>query len=144
MPVLHARRGPDNIARVHLPLLAVFFLKPAVGEGSSDALYSDCHRTWPIKNRDVTRRSAEQDDPGLRNAAVTIVNDKMIGAPESQCTGREIELPLDRGHGRGQMAGLFLTQVVAHFDCERQHLDQRSGRFVVDQLGIDLAPLRGN
>src|SRR5438128_180196 len=35
-----------------------------------------------------------------------------------------------------QVAGLFLTQVVAHLDCERQHLSQRSTGVVVNQLGI--------
>ena len=58
------------------------------------------------------------------NAAVAVIDHKLIGAPESQCTGREIQLPHDRGQGRTQIAGLLLTEVVAHFDREWQHLDK--------------------
>ena len=104
----------------------------------------DGDRTGPIKKGNVTRRPAEQDDPGLRDAAVAVVDDKVIGAPEPERPGREIELPLHGGQGRRQIACLLLTEVVAHLDGERQHLDQRSGRVVVDQLRSDLPPIRGN
>jgi len=45
---------------------------------------------------DVTRRSAEHDNPRLGNAAVTVVDDEVIGAPEPERSGREVELPLCR------------------------------------------------
>ena len=88
----------------------------AGGKVSFSAFNVDGDRTGPIKDRDVIRHSAEQDNPGLRNAAVAIIDHKVIGTPQSQCTGREIELPLDRGQRRRQIAGFFLTKVVAHFD----------------------------
>src|SRR5829696_6438862 len=48
------------------------------------------------------------------------------------------------GRGPGRFPGLFLTEVVAHLDRERQHLNERSGRRVVDQFGRDLSPVRRN
>src|SRR5215204_2877213 len=111
---------------------------------SFEVFNADGDRTRVIKNRNVIGHAAEQDNPRLRNAAGAVVDDKVIGTPESECAGGEIKLPLDRGQGRRQIAGLFLTEVVAHFDREWQHLDQRSGRVVVDQLGSDLAPVAGN
>src|SRR5918994_554234 len=81
---------------------------------------------------------------GGRGPAVPVVDDEVIGAPESERPGREVELSLDRGQGRRQVAGLLLTEVVAHLDRERQHPDQRPGRVVVHQLGCDLAPVGGD
>src|SRR4051794_37906424 len=66
---------------------------------SSGAFYSDGDGTRPIEDRNVARRAAEQDDPRLRHAAVTVVDHEVIGAPEPQCTGREIQLPRDGGQG---------------------------------------------
>src|SRR5215207_5659050 len=48
------------------------------------------------------------------------------------------------GRGPGRFPGLFLTEVVALLDRERQHLNERSGRRVVDQFGRDLSPVRRN
>jgi hypothetical protein len=104
-----------------------------------DAFDSDGDLTGPIKNRNVTRHLAEQDDPRLRDAAAAIVDDEVVGAPQPERPGREIELPLEAGQGQREIPGLFLTEVVAHLDGERQHPDQRSRRIVVHQLGIDLA-----
>src|SRR5205807_2598908 len=56
---------------------------------------------------------------------------------------REMELPLYCWQRRRQIAGLFLAEMVARLDRERQHLDQRSGRIVVDQLGSNRSPVRG-
>jgi hypothetical protein len=69
-----------------------------------------------------------------RVMAVAEVDHEVIGAAESQCTGRDIKLPLDHGQKRRQITGLFLTEVIAHFNRERQHPDQRSCHLVVDQL----------
>src|SRR5947207_1341901 len=63
---------------------------------------------------------------------------------EFQSPRAPVEKSTCRSKWRRQVAGLFLAQVVAHLDCERQHLGQRSSRRVLDQLGIDLAPVRGN
>jgi hypothetical protein len=68
----------------------------------------------------------------------------VIGTPQPERSGGEIELPLDRRQGGREITGLFLTEVVAHFDREWQHLEQCLRRVVVHQLGSDLAPIRGN
>jgi hypothetical protein len=68
----------------------------------------------------------------------------VIGAPESQGAGREIELSFGRWQWRRQVAGLFLPEVVAHLERKRQHLYQRPGCCVVGQLGGGLAPGGGN
>src|SRR5829696_3969498 len=81
-----------------------------------NAFNSDGDWTGPIKNRNVTHHPAEQDDPGLRDAAGAVVDDEVIGTPKSQCPGREIKWSLEGGQGRRQIAGLFLTEVVTHFD----------------------------
>jgi hypothetical protein len=109
---------------------------------SFDAFNADAERTWSIKDGDVIGYPAEQDDSRLRNAAIAVVDDEVIGAPKSQRSRREMELPLYRWRRRRQIAGLFLTEMVAHLDRERQHLDQGSGRVVVDQLGSNRPPVR--
>ena len=70
---------------------------------SFDAFNADGDRTGPIKNRNVIGYSAKQDNPRLRDTAVAIVDDEVIGAPESQRAGREIELAVDCGKGEGRL-----------------------------------------
>jgi hypothetical protein len=50
----------------------------AGGRTSSDAFYSDGYWTGPIKNRNVTSHSPEQNDPRLRHASAAVVDDKVI------------------------------------------------------------------
>jgi hypothetical protein len=64
--------------------------------GLFDALDTNGNPTWTIKDRYVARHSAEQDYPGLRDAAAAVVDDEVIGAPEPERSGREVELPLYR------------------------------------------------
>src|SRR3954447_7560412 len=45
------------------------------------------HGAGAIKDRSAADYAAEQNDSGLRDAAVAVVDHEMIGAPESECTG---------------------------------------------------------
>ena len=124
-----------------LPTLAMASEPPCTEKiPSNGCVRLDGDLTGPIKNRNVTRHLAEQDEPRLRDAAAAIVDDEVVGAPQPERPGREIELPLEAGQGQREIPGLFLTEVVAHLDGERQHPDQRSRRIVVHQLGIAPAP----
>src|SRR4051794_10958771 len=112
-----ARRRPRTTAPLW-PLLSASSssnpsTRPRCWAGSSvgkppliEAFNSDGDRTGPIKNRHVARHSAEQDDPGLRDAAAAVVDHEVIGTPESERPGREIESPLDVRQGRREIAGL--------------------------------------
>ncbi len=48
----------------------------------------DPDRDWtrPIKNRHIALHLAKQNDPGLGNTSISIVNDEVIGAPKAECT----------------------------------------------------------
>src|SRR5215204_152795 len=59
--------------------------------------------TGPGRSENETSPVARPSKTGLRDAPVAVVDDEVIGAPEPECPGREIELPLHGGNGEGRL-----------------------------------------
>src|SRR4051812_34056956 len=86
------------------------------GCASFRTLKPDGDGTGTVEDRNIARHVAEDDDARLGNTAAAIVDHEVIGTPEAECSGRKIPLPHVRRQGGGQIAGLFLTEMIRHVD----------------------------
>src|SRR4051795_6845712 len=102
------------------------------------------NRTGLVEHRNVAAHLSKDDDSRLRDLTVAVVDDEVIRSPKPQRALREASLPRGFRQRCGQPAGLFLTQMIAHLDRDRQHPQKRSGCLIVSEFSSHLAPCRGN
>jgi hypothetical protein len=102
---------PSTILKASRDPWLNLMLLPAVHDKrlSASELEANSDRTRTVKDRDISCYLAKDRDPSLRNAAITVVTYKVIRAPH-----RELHLR----QRRWEVAGLLLTRMIAHVDCE--------------------------
>src|SRR3954452_21045568 len=102
------------------------------------------NRTGLVEHRNVTAHLSKDDDSRLRDLTVAVVDDEVIRSPKPERALRKASLPRGFRQRCGEIPGLFLTQMIAHLDRDRQHPQKRSGCLIVSEFSSHLAPGRGN